>query len=164
MSETMGTATGLKEQGNHKFSLGRFGEAMALYSRAITICRSGAGGAHSQDPIVVTLFSNRAACNLRLERYKEVITDCEAALAIDRLHVKSHVRLTKALCEIGEFKKAGLHLRGTAAIEAATQGGTGAARKAATELRTTRRAPDRALTLACLPHMNKWAPFGVDLP
>ena len=112
---------------------------MALYSRAITICRSGAGGAHSKDPIVAALFSNRAACNFRLERYKAVIADCEAALAIDHLHVKSHVRLTKSLCEMGEFKKAEIHLRGTAAVEAATQGGTGAAQKAAAELRAARR-------------------------
>ncbi|KAK9461292.1 uncharacterized protein V1516DRAFT_356619 [Lipomyces oligophaga] len=76
-----------KNEGNDAFKRGALQEALALYSEALSV-----------DPTnKVTnsrLLSNRATVNMRLSKYEEVVTDCEAAIELDPSFVK--VRRTKA--------------------------------------------------------------------
>ena len=109
-------AEGMKEQGNHKFRLGQFRDAIQLYSRAVAL----AGGETQRQ--AATYLGNRAACWFKLGSFAEAAKDCRAALAAEPLHAKCHARLARALCELGEFEEAGAALRCAAAAAAAARG------------------------------------------
>ena len=109
-------AAGMKEQGNHKFRLGSYREAMQLYSRAVSLV--GGEAARQAAPYL----GNRAACWFQLGSFREAARDCRAALAVEPLHAKSHARLARALCELGEFEAAAAQLRSAEATAAAARG------------------------------------------
>lgn len=82
----------LKEQGNNKFQQGAYREAISLYSKAIQAA-----------PKMPAYYANRAAAWLMLGANAECVKDCETALKLDPLFEKALVRLTKALCNLGDF-------------------------------------------------------------
>jgi tetratricopeptide (TPR) repeat protein len=88
-------AEALKEQGNAKFEARAFKDAIKLYSKAIAI-----------NPGNATYYSNRAAAWLMLGAQDEAISDCSKAILIDPAHLRSHLRLAKALCDKGDFAAA----------------------------------------------------------
>ena len=88
-------AEALKEQGNAKFEARAFKDAIKLYSKAI-----------ASNSNVANYFSNRAAAWMMLGALDEAIADCNKAVLIDPLHLRSHLRLAKALCEKGDFATA----------------------------------------------------------
>ena len=60
--------------------------AVGAYTEAITI-----------EPNVATFYGNRAAANLMLQRYEEVIADSTKAVTLDPDYVKGYLRQSKAL-------------------------------------------------------------------
>ncbi|XP_078488527.1 protein unc-45 homolog B [Ciona intestinalis] len=87
-------AAELKESGNKYFNSGIYKEAIECYSRAIEI---------SEDKNQkLTCFKNRAACYLKLEKYKECTEDCTKALEISPSDVKALFRRIKSLEKLGE--------------------------------------------------------------
>ena len=67
------TASELRAAGGAAYREARFADAEALYSEALE-----AAGAQQQGS---TLLSNRAACRLKLRRWRQAEEDCSAALA-----------------------------------------------------------------------------------
>ncbi|KAK9467936.1 hypothetical protein V1512DRAFT_205238 [Lipomyces arxii] len=95
-----------KTEGNDAFKSGNLQEALTLYTEALSIDPLNKG-TNSK------LYSNRATVNMKLNKFDEVIIDCEAALQLDPDFVK--VRRTKARAlgqldrweeAVQEFKKA----------------------------------------------------------
>lgn len=70
-------AQSLKALGNQAYSERKFEEAIELYTKAI-----------AAQPLAV-LYSNRAACYTNLQRYRDVIIDCNSALEKDSAYVKA---------------------------------------------------------------------------
>jgi len=93
------TAEALKQQGNQKFEIGSFREAIKLYSKAIAL-----------EPTVGAFYGNRAAAWLRVGAVDECISDSRRAIELDPGHTKSHVRLCKAMCEKGDILGAHRHM------------------------------------------------------
>lgn len=93
-----------KEAGNKAFAEGHFIAAVAAYTAALAAVPSppppGAGTA------VAAVLSNRAAANLKLENYGDVIADADAALAADGAYTKAYYRKGSALLVLGRFKRA----------------------------------------------------------
>jgi len=76
----------LKEAGNKHFQHSEFSEAIENYSKALHIC-----------PIRLTnersiMFSNRAACYIKLENNERGLKDCNAALKLNPQYMKCLVR------------------------------------------------------------------------
>jgi tetratricopeptide (TPR) repeat protein len=92
-------AEALKDQGNGKFKLGHYRDAIKLYSRAISMA-----------PKVSIYYSNRAVAHFKLREFKDCSNDCKKAVGLDVLNHKAHVRLLQAFCELGEFSAAEDHL------------------------------------------------------
>lgn len=68
--ERLTAALQAKEQGNSSFVQGKYESAKVNYSRAIHL-----------DPTVAVYFSNRAACELKLEQFGLAIEDAGTCLA-----------------------------------------------------------------------------------
>lgn len=93
----------MKLQGNARFEARSFQEAIKLYSKAITL-----------DSTQPSFYANRAAAWLMVGAPNEALKDCDAALRIDPTHVRSILRLAKALLDMGKLPKALEHLRAAA--------------------------------------------------
>lgn len=83
------TANALKNQGNALFEARKYREAMNLYTKAISMA-----------PEEPTYYSNRAAAWIRVGAFKEAVTDCKQAIAIDPHFLKGHIRLSTALVQV----------------------------------------------------------------
>ncbi|CAO1621286.1 unnamed protein product [Parajaminaea phylloscopi] len=70
-------AQALKASGNQAYAERKFEEAIGLYTKAI-----------AAQPLAV-FYSNRAACYTNLQRYRNVIDDCNSALEKDSNYVKA---------------------------------------------------------------------------
>jgi hypothetical protein len=77
----MSDAKHLKEEGNKFFNEGNYGEALACYTKAMSI--SGV-----TDSEKATFLRNRAACFLKLNKDVEAITDCTAGKFIFKVDIK----------------------------------------------------------------------------
>ncbi|OQR94941.1 heat shock protein 70 (HSP70)-interacting protein [Achlya hypogyna] len=87
----------LKEQGNHAFEDKRYGEAEALYAKAIL-----------QDPHQHALYGNRSAARFHLQKYEDALQDAEVAIALDPKWAKGYFRQGHALEALGRFRRAQL--------------------------------------------------------
>ena len=95
-----------KEQANAKFAGKNYEDALALYSKALSLFpKSGSAGAES-DGLYSSLLANRAACHLTLRNFSDCARDCDDALAADPAYFKAAVRRGKALTEQGKFTEA----------------------------------------------------------
>ncbi|KIJ30739.1 hypothetical protein M422DRAFT_70960 [Sphaerobolus stellatus SS14] len=81
-----------KEQGNVEFKAGRYDAAIALYTRAIEL--------KSTEP---TFFTNRAACNMALKKFRHALADCQNASTLQAASPvpKTLVRLAKCHLALG---------------------------------------------------------------
>jgi serine/threonine-protein phosphatase 5 len=85
----------LKAEGGALFVAERFAAAAQKYTEAL------AAGAPTS-----ILYSNLAACHLKLENYGSVISNCDKALQLDAGNVKAMYRRGSALNTMGRFKEA----------------------------------------------------------
>ena len=98
LAKARAEAEAMKEAGNEKLHGRQYQEAVKLFSKAIALA-----------PCAV-YYANRAAAWLAVGAPREAAADCRAALALDSTYIKAHVRLTKALCELGQADEAIQHL------------------------------------------------------
>jgi tetratricopeptide (TPR) repeat protein len=89
----------LKEKGNNLFKAKNFLGAIEEYSKSIHLA------VHHKD-VLSTVLSNRAACYLKLEKFKECKEDCTAVLEIDGSHKKAYFRMAQADEQLGNLKDA----------------------------------------------------------
>jgi serine/threonine-protein phosphatase 5 len=87
-------ADALKEAANAAFSAGLYTRALAGYSAALALAPSA------------PLYSNRAACHLKLESYGSAIADADAAQALDPAFIKAAYRRGSALFALGRVAEA----------------------------------------------------------
>lgn len=88
-------AQSLREQGNVLFQQKRYKESAEAYSRAIEC-----------DPHSETLYCNRAAAFLMLNKYHDALQDSLKAIEFDPTHVKAHWRAAKAYLYLGQTEEA----------------------------------------------------------
>lgn len=80
-----------KQRGNAAFGAGRFDEAIAAYSEAITLWPDGAG----------LIWGNRSAAKLKLGRSDDAVSDAEQMVQRLPQLSKAHFRLGSALAAAG---------------------------------------------------------------
>ncbi|KAF8942121.1 STIP1 y and U box-containing protein 1 [Haplosporangium gracile] len=94
MTSTL-TAEQHKAIGNDFFKVKDFGQAIHEYSTAIV-----------KDPKVAVYYQNRANCYLKLEKYTNVVSDCERVVELDKKSVKGYYFMGKAQLELGQPSEA----------------------------------------------------------
>lgn len=75
----------IKAAGNAQFLKGEYAQAKALYTDALAL-----------DPTVVTILSNRAMCELKLEQHGLAIADASKAIELDPKFAKAYYRRASA--------------------------------------------------------------------
>lgn len=81
-----------KDVGNDKFKMKEFEAAKRLYTQAIEAKRD--------EPVA---YLNRAACNLNLKLYYDVLEDCNQAIMLDPTMCKAFYRRANALFELSRL-------------------------------------------------------------
>ena len=74
--------------------VGDFEEALAYYSRSISLVRTAAS------------VNNRALTYLRLEKWKKAEQDCNEVLKLEKNNVKARLRRASALKELNRYEEA----------------------------------------------------------
>lgn len=90
---------GVKKAGNELYRRGHFGEALALYDRAISL-----------SPENAAYRSNRAAALTALGRLPEAVRECEEAVRLDPGYGRAHQRLGSLYLRFGQVEKSYRHL------------------------------------------------------
>ena len=85
----------LKQKGNAAFQKNNFKEAEKFYSEAIKL-NTGSR----------PLWTNRAICRNRMEKFENALSDCDTALKIDPKCTKSISQKGNALVGLGRFDEA----------------------------------------------------------
>uniref|UniRef100_A0A672HQY7 Sperm associated antigen 1a n=1 Tax=Salarias fasciatus TaxID=181472 RepID=A0A672HQY7_SALFA len=93
----------LKNQGNHLFRHGQFGDALEKYSQAIEGCAEA--GVDSPEDLCI-LYSNRAACYLKDGNSTDCIQDCSKALELQPFSLKPLLRRAMAYESLERYRKA----------------------------------------------------------
>lgn len=88
-----------KKYGNEYFQGRRFREAIGFYTQALDADPHG-------DELKLSLYLNRAACNLELCNYRLCLQDTAKALGVDPKSSKAFYRAAKALSALGRFVEA----------------------------------------------------------
>ena len=84
-----------KLMGNTKYKSGDYRGAITCYDRAIIVA-----------PTTSAYYGNRAAANMMLLKYNEVIQDCSVAIAMEPSFLKAYIRKGKAYLGKGDLHKA----------------------------------------------------------
>eukprot|EP00744_Colponema_vietnamica_P016963 GILI01023816.1.p1 GENE.GILI01023816.1~~GILI01023816.1.p1 ORF type:complete len:442 (+),score=155.43 GILI01023816.1:55-1380(+) len=84
-----------RSKGNQLFVKGDFEQAVAEYSKGISL-----------DPSQQVLLSNRAACYLRLEKWQEALSDAQKARELNPNCLKAHFREGQAFLGLRDFAEA----------------------------------------------------------
>uniref|UniRef100_A0A914L6I3 E3 ubiquitin-protein ligase CHIP n=1 Tax=Meloidogyne incognita TaxID=6306 RepID=A0A914L6I3_MELIC len=95
MSSLILEASEHKEKGNKYYQQGRYEDALSHYNRAII-----------KDSTEPTYFTNRALCNLNLQRWESAAEDCRRALDLDRKNIKANYYLGKVYMQLGQYDEA----------------------------------------------------------
>ncbi|KAM8883972.1 sperm-associated antigen 1A isoform 1-T1 [Synchiropus picturatus] len=93
----------LKNEGNHLFKHGQFGEALQKYSQAIDGCAEA--DVDSTEDLCI-LYSNRAACYLKDGNSTDCIEDCTKALELQPFSLKPLLRRAMAYESLERYRKA----------------------------------------------------------
>lgn len=91
-------AVAFKEEGNSAFKIGDWTAAINAYSKAIKC-----GQQHKQ---LSTFYKNRAAAYLKLEKYEQVVRDCDKSLELEPNEPKALYRRAQAKEQLGRFEEA----------------------------------------------------------
>jgi len=89
-----------KQEGNSRYRAGDFPAALEHYSTALQLSPG--------DP---RILSNRAACWIKLKRWKQCLEDCDQSILLDPLLVKPHLRKATALKAMGRDQEVEVTLR-----------------------------------------------------
>ncbi|XP_050100121.1 dnaJ homolog subfamily C member 7 isoform X1 [Anopheles aquasalis] len=87
-----------KESGNELFKTGKYREALAVYSDALTL------DAQNKD-INSKLYYNRALVNMKLGNLREAITDCTSALSLNEKYLKALMQRAKLYYNMENFEE-----------------------------------------------------------
>lgn len=93
----------LKNEGNHLFKHGQFGDAIDKYTQAIEGCAEA--GVDSAEDLCI-LYSNRAACYLKDGNSTDCIHDCTKALELQPFSLKPLLRRAMAYESLERYRKA----------------------------------------------------------
>ncbi|XP_019957594.1 sperm-associated antigen 1A [Paralichthys olivaceus] len=93
----------LKNEGNHLFKHGQFGDALEKYTQAINGCAEA--GIDSPEDVCI-LYSNRAACYLKDGNSTDCIQDCTKALELQPYSLKPLLRRAMAYESVERYRKA----------------------------------------------------------
>uniref|UniRef100_A0A3B4BJ99 Sperm associated antigen 1 n=1 Tax=Periophthalmus magnuspinnatus TaxID=409849 RepID=A0A3B4BJ99_9GOBI len=93
----------LKNEGNHLFKHGQFGDAIEKYTQAIEGCAEA--GVDSPEDLCI-LYSNRAACYLKDGNSTDCIQDCTKALELQPFSLKPLLRRAMAYESLERYQKA----------------------------------------------------------
>lgn len=91
-------AVEFKEEGNAAFKAGDWTDAIEAYTKAIKF-----GEQHKQ---LATFYKNRAAAYLKLEKFEQVVRDCDKALELEPNEPKALFRRAQAKEQLGQFEEA----------------------------------------------------------
>jgi len=94
-----GAAMQFKLEGNRLFSLKKYDEAIKQYTKAISKSASNS-----------VFYINRALCNLKLQRWNDVVSDCKTGLENDAQSIKGHFFLGQAYVELEMYDEAIINL------------------------------------------------------
>ena len=100
------TAEEWKLEGNQFFKAQSYCKAIDAYTQAIL-----------KDPKEPNYYNNRAACNIILKQYDEVIEDCDKALFLDDKSTKAYRRKANACMNLLRFDEALANYKKFLAIE-----------------------------------------------
>lgn len=92
-----------KNEGNHLFKHGQFGDAIEKYTQAIEGCTEA--GVDSPEDLCI-LYSNRAACYLKDGNSTDCIQDCTKALELQPFSLKPLLRRAMAYESLERYRKA----------------------------------------------------------
>ena len=92
-------ATNFKEQGNEWFKVGRYKDAYMFYSDGIEAKPTDLN-------LLATLYSNRAACDLKMENYGRAYDDCIESLKCVPNNVKCYYRMATAKLRLHRYDDA----------------------------------------------------------
>ncbi|KAL2084785.1 hypothetical protein ACEWY4_020303 [Coilia grayii] len=108
----------LKNEGNHLFKNGQFGDAIEKYSQAIDGYADT--GVDSPEDLCI-LYSNRAACYLKDGNSSDCITDCTKALELQPFSLKPLLRRAMAYESLERYRKAYVDFKTVLQIDNSTQ-------------------------------------------
>jgi tetratricopeptide (TPR) repeat protein len=89
-----------KKMGNSEFKNGQYDKAILWYTRAVELSER-----NPNDETAVYLC-NRAACHAQTHSYKQVIADCDSALAVNEKFTKAYLRRAMAFEALEKWQKA----------------------------------------------------------
>ena len=87
---------------NKLYGQGEYGQACAWYTHAITALSRVDGTAAEDVKRLATILSNRAACMLKLNRWREAANDATQSVDLDSSQVKAYARGSAALMRLGD--------------------------------------------------------------
>ncbi|XP_067305575.1 sperm-associated antigen 1 isoform X4 [Pseudorasbora parva] len=94
-----------KEKGNEAFRAGEYEEAVAFYSRSLSLVSS------------VAALNNRAQAHIRLERWSAALTDCEEVLQLEPDNAKALLRRATVHKHLGRLQESHDDLRAVLQME-----------------------------------------------
>lgn len=109
----------LKNEGNHLFKHGQFGDAIEKYTQAIEGCAAEAGVDSPEDLCI--LYSNRAACYLKDGNSTDCIQDCTKALELQPFSLKPLLRRAIAYESLERYRKAYVDYKTVLQLDAGVQ-------------------------------------------
>jgi tetratricopeptide (TPR) repeat protein len=108
--ELVTVADEIREKGNSHFKAGRFEAAVAKYTEALNHLATFSVGSEEARKMKrrsrLLCLLNRAASNLKLSKWQEVIDDCSEVLAAQPKNVKALFRRAKAYLLMGRLDEA----------------------------------------------------------
>eukprot|EP01098_Paradermamoeba_levis_P006314 TRINITY_DN2623_c0_g1_i1.p1 TRINITY_DN2623_c0_g1~~TRINITY_DN2623_c0_g1_i1.p1 ORF type:complete len:497 (-),score=162.01 TRINITY_DN2623_c0_g1_i1:184-1674(-) len=93
------TLESLKEQGNEAFKISKFQEAFDLYSQALTVD-------FRFKQINSTLYCNRAAAAMKINRWEQAASDCTKAIELDENYLKAYTRRASIYMTLERYEDA----------------------------------------------------------
>jgi hypothetical protein len=113
-----------KKLGNEAFKAGDHTQAAVHYTESIVV--------YDSDPVV---YSNRAACFLKLGRHQQALDDACKAIALDAAMVKAHFRKGTALYALGRYEESAQTMAHVLKLDASNKDAEAGLRLAQVKLR-----------------------------